>query len=76
MIALLAASPLTFSAPTLGVARAAPRAAMALVNMGVVEVDDTWTTTSSGLMYKDLVVGDGAGRRVWQLRQGGIHWLD
>ena len=29
------------------------------VNMGVVEVDGTWTTTSSGLMYKDLVVGDG-----------------
>ena len=31
----------------------------ATVSMGVVEVDETWTTTSSGLKYKDLEVGAG-----------------
>ena len=57
MLALLASSPLAFSArpPMLMSMRLAPRA----VFMGVEEVDDTWTTTSSGLKYKDIVVGSG-----------------
>ena len=58
MLALFVSSPLAFSAsPTLLPMRSAARAMVQM--LGVEEVDDTWTTTASGLKYKDIVVGSG-----------------
>lgn len=57
LLALLSTSPLAFSVrPALTPLRSTRTST---ASMGVVEVDETWTTTDSGLMYKDVVVGSG-----------------
>ena len=58
-ISLLSIAALTFHAPVSLMRPHALRHAVARMMDGPIEVDDTWTTTASGLRYKDVVVGSG-----------------
>ena len=60
MITTFVASALAMSMSPLRAPRTAPMLRASIISMaGPMEVDDTWTTTGSGLQYMDEKVGDG-----------------